>query len=103
MPRMPVARRMVMGRSFVPGPLGVLKVLFAVVYRRDMRPSYVPSMSYGGPHVCPRCGERVSAFAAGCALCGADLDPRRAQGPRSIVEKVRFMLKPRSRPRDPVR
>src|ERR671933_2615156 len=79
MPRMPVARRMVMGRSFVPGPLGVLKVLFAVVYRRDMRPSYVPSMPYGRPHVCPRCGERVSAFAAGCALCGADLDPRRAQ------------------------
>ena len=26
---------------------------------------------------CPSCGERVSAFAAGCALCGADLDPRR--------------------------
>ena len=26
---------------------------------------------------CPSCGERVSPFAAGCALCGADLDPRR--------------------------
>ncbi len=26
---------------------------------------------------CPSCGERVSPFAAGCALCGASLDPRR--------------------------
>ena len=26
---------------------------------------------------CPSCGERVSPFAAGCALCGADLDPQR--------------------------
>jgi hypothetical protein len=29
------------------------------------------------PNHCPRCRERVSAFAAGCGLCGADLDPRR--------------------------
>ena len=26
---------------------------------------------------CPRCGERVTPFAAGCAICGADLDIRR--------------------------
>jgi hypothetical protein len=26
---------------------------------------------------CPACGERVSPFAAGCAICGADLDVRR--------------------------
>jgi hypothetical protein len=26
---------------------------------------------------CPECGERVTPFAAGCALCGADLDPQR--------------------------
>jgi len=26
---------------------------------------------------CPRCGERVSPFAAGCAVCGADLDTAR--------------------------
>jgi hypothetical protein len=26
---------------------------------------------------CPSCGERVSPFAAGCAICGADLDMRR--------------------------
>lgn len=36
-----------------------------------------------GPHICPRCGERVSAFAAGCAPCGADLDPKRAQRHRN--------------------
>ncbi len=26
---------------------------------------------------CPKCGERVSPYAAGCATCGADLDPGR--------------------------
>ena len=26
---------------------------------------------------CPKCGERVSPYAAGCAVCGADLDPHR--------------------------
>jgi uncharacterized protein (DUF983 family) len=26
---------------------------------------------------CPNCGERVSPYAAGCAICGADLDTRR--------------------------
>lgn len=26
---------------------------------------------------CPNCGEPVSAFAAGCAICGADLDAHR--------------------------
>jgi len=28
---------------------------------------------------CPRCGEPVSQFAAGCAYCGADLDAHRAE------------------------
>jgi uncharacterized protein (DUF983 family) len=33
---------------------------------------------------CPRCGERVSPFAAGCAVCGADLDVHRwDSGPRA--------------------
>jgi hypothetical protein len=26
---------------------------------------------------CPNCREPVSPFAAGCAICGADLDPKR--------------------------
>jgi hypothetical protein len=28
---------------------------------------------------CPQCGEPVSAFAAGCAICGADLEAERAR------------------------
>jgi hypothetical protein len=34
------------------------------------------------PARCPTCRERVTPFAAGCALCGTTLDPRRyQQGP----------------------
>ena len=29
------------------------------------------------PNRCPGCGEHVTPYAAGCALCGADLDPDR--------------------------
>jgi hypothetical protein len=28
---------------------------------------------------CPNCGEPVSAFAAGCAICGTDLEAHRAR------------------------
>ncbi|HEY7631066.1 MAG TPA: hypothetical protein VH817_10210, partial [Thermoleophilaceae bacterium] len=55
------------------------------------------------PHRCPSCGEPVSQFAAGCALCGAELDPRRAQGPRSVTERLRsaaHVLTPRARVRE---
>jgi predicted amidophosphoribosyltransferase len=38
-------------------------------------------MKQRGPSRCPKCGERVSAFAAGCAICGAELDPHRADRP----------------------
>jgi hypothetical protein len=31
------------------------------------------------PNRCPACGEHVSPFAAGCAICGADLDPDRTR------------------------
>jgi uncharacterized OB-fold protein len=31
------------------------------------------------PTRCPRCGERVTPYAAGCAICGADLDPSRTE------------------------
>jgi hypothetical protein len=34
------------------------------------------------PALCPSCRERVTPFAAGCALCGATLDPlRHRRGP----------------------
>jgi hypothetical protein len=31
------------------------------------------------PDRCPNCGEHVSHFAAGCAICGTALDPKRGQ------------------------
>ena len=35
---------------------------------------------------CPNCGERVTPYAAGCAICGADLDPRRwDSGPTALT------------------
>jgi uncharacterized protein (DUF983 family) len=35
---------------------------------------------------CPNCGERVSPYAAGCAVCGADLDFRRwDSGPSTLT------------------
>jgi len=55
------------------------------------------------PHRCPNCGERVSQFAAGCALCGTELNPQRAQGPRTITERIRsavHSLRPRARVRE---
>ena len=50
-------------------------------------------MNPRGPHICPRCGERVSAFAAGCAICGAELDPKRAVGAQSLAERLRRQLR----------
>jgi hypothetical protein len=32
---------------------------------------------FSHPNRCPHCRERVTPYAAGCALCGADLDPHR--------------------------
>jgi predicted amidophosphoribosyltransferase len=40
------------------------------------------------PNRCPSCGERVTPFAAGCALCGADLDPRRWQPRPSLLQQL---------------
>lgn len=55
------------------------------------------------PHICPDCGERVSAFAAGCSLCGAELDPQRAQG-RSFGDDLRgaWLARPRLLSRIPL-
>jgi len=41
------------------------------------------------PNRCPSCGERVTPYAAGCALCGADLDPRRWQPRPSLFDQLR--------------
>ena len=37
---------------------------------------------------CPNCGERVSPYAAGCAVCGADLDPSRWDSGPSVGNRV---------------
>jgi hypothetical protein len=34
-------------------------------------------VAFSHPNRCPRCKERVTPFAAGCAICGSDLDPNR--------------------------
>ena len=36
---------------------------------------------------CPQCGERVSPLAAGCAICGADLDPKRWDTGPSLLQR----------------
>jgi predicted amidophosphoribosyltransferase len=59
-------------------------------------------MTRNGPHICPRCGERVSAFAAGCSICGADLDPRRSQQPATLGQRVQRLLGRFHRPRESV-
>ena len=40
------------------------------------------------PGFCPSCGERVTPYAAGCALCGADLDPTRWQRPLPLGTRL---------------
>ncbi len=52
------------------------------------------------PAYCPECGERVTPYAAGCALCGADLDPRRWQTLPSISQRLSVRLRHKlTRPR----
>ena len=37
---------------------------------------------------CPNCGERVQPFAAGCAICGADLDTARWDKGPSLPQRI---------------
>ena len=37
---------------------------------------------------CPQCGERVQPFAAGCAICGADLDTKRWDKGPSLPQRI---------------
>jgi hypothetical protein len=46
---------------------------------------------------CPNCGQRVTPFAAGCAVCGADLEAaRRAKSAKPHLELPRVPI-PRAR------
>jgi hypothetical protein len=51
------------------------------------------------PGYCPRCGERVTPYAAGCALCGTVLDPRRWQRTPPLSERLAAGLRARLRGR----
>ena len=37
---------------------------------------------------CPNCGERVLPLAAGCAVCGADLDTKRFDSGPSVFQRA---------------
>jgi len=37
---------------------------------------------------CPSCGERVMPFAAGCSICGADLDTARFDSGPSLPQRL---------------
>ena len=63
------------------GDQRILRSYCDSVYPRHNGARHFPRMH---PGYCPQCGERVTPFAAGCALCGADLDPRRWQRPPSV-------------------
>lgn len=41
---------------------------------------------------CPDCGERVSPYAAGCAVCGADLDTARWDTGPGVSNRVSSAL-----------
>lgn len=41
---------------------------------------------------CPQCGERVSPYAAGCAVCGADLDMRRWDSGPTLGKRAGSLL-----------
>ena len=44
------------------------------------------------PAYCPNCGERVTPYAAGCALCGAELDPARWHRKLSLAGRLEYYL-----------
>ena len=64
--------------QFLAAPDALLSVLTSV--NRILAPMH--------PGYCPQCGERVTPYAAGCALCGADLDPKRWQKPVSVRQRL---------------
>ena len=49
------------------------------------------------PAYCPRCAERVTPYAAGCAQCGAELDPSRWHSRLSFRRRLSYYLPKRVR------
>lgn len=81
-PRQQPAAGLTPGRGatdqFLATPDALLSVLTSV--KRILAPMH--------PGYCPQCGERVTPYAAGCALCGADLDPKRWQKPIPVRQRL---------------
>ena len=48
-------------------------------------------------YTCPHCGARTTPFAAGCAYCGADLDPRRRPPSAGLSARIRRAWRTRRR------
>jgi len=55
-------------------------------------------------NICPNCGEFVSIFAAGCAVCGTELDPQRGRR-KSVGQSLRsaWATHPRLRAGSPLK
>ena len=68
--------------QFLAAPDALLSVLTSLT--RILAPMH--------PGYCPKCGERVTPYAAGCALCGADLDPKRWQKPVSARQRLSIRM-----------
>jgi hypothetical protein len=75
----PVSARAAEGSGRLLDAPDALLSVFASV-RRILTPMH--------PCYCPQCGERVTPYAAGCALCGADPDPKRCQKPVSARQRL---------------
>src|SRR4051812_29787515 len=87
----PVARRSIPNafvamRAGYPGRTHSVRL--AAVHVALTPRAYARAMVFRDPGRCPGCGERVTPYAAGCAFCGADLDPKRWQAPPSPVRRL---------------
>ena len=50
-------------------------------------------MRFNDPSRCPNCRERVTPYAAGCAICGTELDPKRWQRRPSPLSRLAGALR----------
>jgi hypothetical protein len=82
---------MVWGNPGVPTPTIVQIARTDMACRRSVcfaLRALIKSRARTDPSRCPSCRERVTPFAAGCALCGADLDPRRWDSGPGLAQRA---------------
>jgi hypothetical protein len=58
-----------------------------------MSAQWFSAMKRKDPGRCPKCEERVTPFAAGCAICGADLDPERWRTGPGVGQRAQSWLR----------